>query len=435
MKYVELGAARSPTYAVCMERQKSEQEGEDTIYFEVRFFDAQSQLELREKRIKIEKQSVTLECAKKNILIARYGEGGMTRKGHLAIDVDRGVVVGDYPWASLDKDAEHGHSDESYECVYEAKFDEAEDQDKFLIFSQNLTNFQLFDFSDQSEPPRVVHSGSSVVYELNWRRLNRTTLYDGVLYCGPRCDISVRAHCGDYFEDTSDARCVDLFAFDLKDCSVHPIVNLIESHNDSRPKPTYYVNGIDLDSRHIVHENDRVLTNEHSRSIYADTLYSGPPYFLSPTSLILPMHRSYVEVTLHPNSASAFKAEAEDVAEQRKVRAELLRKEAEAEEKRLKKIREEAAKKEKKREEENVARAALADTGEALKGRVKKWEYSYGFIEISEPKEHRKAGTIFAHISDFKNRGKKRIRKGQMVEFSIVSVEGGKFKANEVNLV
>ena len=37
-------------------------------------------------------------------------------------------------------------------------------------------------------------------------------------------------------------------------------------------------------------------------------------------------------------------------------------------------------------------------------GRVKKWEYSYGFIEISEPKEHRKAGTIFAHISDFKNR-------------------------------
>ena len=47
-----------------------------------------------------------------------------------------------------------------------------------------------------------------------------------------------------------------------------------------------------------------------------------------------------MEVTLHPNSASAFKAEAEDVAEQRKVRAELLRKEAEAEEKRQKKIRE-----------------------------------------------------------------------------------------------
>ena len=71
MKYVELGAVRSPTYAVCMERQKSEEEGEDTIYFEVRFFDAQSQLELKEKRIKIEKQSVMLECAKKNILIAR----------------------------------------------------------------------------------------------------------------------------------------------------------------------------------------------------------------------------------------------------------------------------------------------------------------------------------------------------------------------------
>ena len=54
----------------------------------------------------------------------------------------------------------------------------------------------------------------------------RTTLYDGVLYCNPKCDISVRAHCGDYFEDTSDTRCIDLFAFDLKDCSVHPVQSL-----------------------------------------------------------------------------------------------------------------------------------------------------------------------------------------------------------------
>lgn len=51
-------------------------------------------------------------------------------------------------------------------------------------------------------------------------------MYDGVLYCNPKCDISVRAHCGDYFEDTSDTRCIDLFAFDLKDCSVHPVQSL-----------------------------------------------------------------------------------------------------------------------------------------------------------------------------------------------------------------
>ena len=60
----------------------------------------------------------------------------------MAIDVNTGEVVGDYPWAELDKDADHGHSD-SYECVYEAKFDEAPGEDKFLIFSQNLTNFQV----------------------------------------------------------------------------------------------------------------------------------------------------------------------------------------------------------------------------------------------------------------------------------------------------
>ena len=67
-------------------------------------------------------------------------------------------------------------------------------------------------------------------------------------------------------------------------------------------------------------------------------------------------------------------------------------------------ISEDAEKQKKKREEEIAAKAAIAESGEALKGRVKKWEYSYGFIEISEPKEHRKAGGIFAHISDFKNR-------------------------------
>ena len=71
----------------------------------------------------------------------------MTKRGLMAIDVNTGEVVGDYPWAALDKDADHGHSD-SYECVYEAKFDEAPGEDKFLIFSQNLTNFQVRKSSD-----------------------------------------------------------------------------------------------------------------------------------------------------------------------------------------------------------------------------------------------------------------------------------------------
>ena len=47
-----------------------------------------------------------------------------------------------------------------------------------------------------------------------------------------------------------------------------------------------------------------------------------------------------MEVTLHPNSESAFKAEAEDVEEQRKIRAELLKRKAEAEERKQKKSRE-----------------------------------------------------------------------------------------------
>ena len=52
------------------------------------------------------------------------------------------------------------------------------------------------------------------------------------------------------------------------------------------------------------------------------------------------MARSYVEVTLHPNSESALSAEAEDIAEQREIEAELLKRKAEAEERKKKKIRE-----------------------------------------------------------------------------------------------
>ena len=88
----------------------------------------------------------------------------------------------------------------------------------------------------------------------------------------------------------------------------------------------------------------------------------------------------------------------------------------------------------KRHEEEEAARAAIADKGEALKGRVKKWESSYGLIEISEQKEHRKVGGIFAHISDFENRGKKRIREGQKVEFKVVSQQykyRGKYRVRQ----
>ena len=47
------------------------------------------------------------------------------------------------------------------------------------------------------------------------------------------------------------------------------IVNLIESESEERRRrpPTYHVDDLDLDLRRvIVTDNDRVLTNEHSRS-------------------------------------------------------------------------------------------------------------------------------------------------------------------------
>lgn len=50
---------------------EEESEGDEHIFFEIRFFDPESQSELRERRIKVPKQSVVLECAKKNLLIAR----------------------------------------------------------------------------------------------------------------------------------------------------------------------------------------------------------------------------------------------------------------------------------------------------------------------------------------------------------------------------
>ena len=46
-------------------------------------------------------------------------------------------------------------------------------------------------------------------------------------------------------------------------------MNLIESHSEEK-RPTYHVDELDL-LRRVVTDNDRVLTNEHSRSDTSQT--------------------------------------------------------------------------------------------------------------------------------------------------------------------
>ena len=94
MARVLLGNATT-AYAVCFQGQNPNEESSEgsseEIFYEIRFFDPETQSEIPERKVVLRRQSVVIQCAKKNLLIVKY-EAGVTNKGLLALDVNTGEV-------------------------------------------------------------------------------------------------------------------------------------------------------------------------------------------------------------------------------------------------------------------------------------------------------------------------------------------------------
>jgi cold shock CspA family protein len=428
VKYAELGAVeKRPVYIL----SHGELPGEATSTI-ISFYDATTGKEIKDKKIVLAAaENVCIECVRGNRAIARNG----VAKTFIVLDLDNGNVMAEYKYIDLCKHADHGHKiGEQYqlECVYEVKMDQDPKSNQFVIFSQNMASFQLFEFSkdDNAPPPKVVRSGSTLVYEMSWRMLGKVSLYRGVLYAAPTADIEVRAHCGDFFDDHNDVRSVDLFAFDLTDYTLHPIINMIERGDD-----TASGGGGGSNNRafaYSANDNEKVLMNEHSRFVYADSSNYRCPFFAGADFLVLSMRQSYVEVIFHRDARNANEADADELFALHNKREKLKKKEGEIAEKKKRDKEDRAAK---RVSEEKAAKTKLANNEQIHKGRVKRWEYSHGFLEATDSKDAKKAGGIFVHISEFKNRGNKRIRVGQRVTFKVVSQDKGRVKAVNVNFV
>ncbi len=402
----------------------------------VRLYDVETRRELEEKRIELgAKDGVYLECAKGNRAILRHERGRRV----LFVDLENACVVAEYPYAELCKNAGHVHTHEYMpECRYEVRMDQDPESRQFILFSQNVMNFELFEYSTESpaSQPEVINSNaSSLVYELPFRSLDKISLYRGSLYACPRADVAVRHHCGDYFEDQAHVSAVDFFAFDLSDCTLHPIINMIEKEDDGNRSHHHHHKGSGgVFPTHYV--NDKVLLNEHSRLIYptVGSFYSSP-FFAGPNAAVLAMDDAFIEVNFHPDPKSVNGVEGIILAEEERRREESERRRRAKGANRKKRRRTPKEPTPAMKEEIAEARTAVADQDVELKGRVKKWEYSHGFLSVAEPAEYKKIGGVFVHISDIENRRKRKIRSGQKVSFKVVTQPGNRYKAAGVRLL
>ena len=134
------------------------------------------------------------------------------------------------------------------------------------------------------------------------------------------------------------------------------------------------------------------------------------PYFLDDHTLLLPMLESYLRIDLHRTHRGAADADAlqlydAHLRKQARERREAERRQREAE-LRAKRDAEKRQKAEARREAAARARDAFVGTGLVLKGKVKRWTHSYGFLKVSSPMDARPLGDVFVHISGFVDRGK-----------------------------
>ena len=393
---------------------------------------------IKECTIEFPERIVTLECVKGSRAIVKdeFGKQFIFVNLEPRSDPKQSAILASYSTTDLCKDASHEHSASRFPgCVYEAKMDASPGRNEFVIFSQNLTCYQLFKYetevnkeeASEFDPlvPEVVASGSTMVYEMSWRMLNKVCLNDGVLYAVPSCDVYLRTHIGDFYRDQSDVFGVGVYAFNLMESpAFHPIASFLQANSD-------------MGNLHEI-----VLTNEYSRRLLADPMSHQYPFFINDSQMVMPMQRALMRFQFHSSfkAVNAIETDQLTVAHEKEVAAERRKQELarKKHEKQLKRAQQEKLRKEKKANEEKTIREKYIAQNAQLNGKITNWKGSYGFIVAQNnpgKPDTKKIGTVFVHISDFVNRGKRHVKAGQRVAFKVAKADDGRYKAVEVEML
>ncbi len=428
----------------------------------VLFFDAATGDKLPERTLSFPGREVTLEACKGTRAMLRDAQS----KDFLFYDIGSAPprLVSAYGCRDVCRDASHDHENpRTLECVYEVKFDSDPDRKQFLIFAQNMTSYQLFEYDDdedytEGEEPEVIASGSTLCYELNWRTLRAASLCSGVLVSGAQREVQLRTHSGDYFTDDCDVDEFAVHAFDLYSCQVLPVacllVNPFAAPVDALERAAAAKGGaaaapygaLALSDRQFETNHSVALMNDHSRRWFLTNCKGAHTHWADPRTLLVAMPHSYLAVNIHAGEDPAGGTAEADLGQlapfaelRRREEEERRRKEAEAARKAALKVQRE----EDKRKRRQRALGKYVDQEVEATGKLVQWNNnSYGFLQPFE-QDLRPLGNIFVHISDMTMApssrggagGRKTVRRFQRFSFNVKSQKDGKFRAANVRQI
>ena len=290
-------------------------------------------------------------------------------------------------------------------CNYIAKFDVNPRRKQFLIYSQNLTFYQLMEYSNEEmDSPQVLLVGSTYLYELTERTFNNILLSNGILFSAPIFEVYPKMK-KEYHPGMPNLAALAVFAINLHDQKTTkcPLISVMEEKS-----------GLVLS-----------LMNECSRSIFwdkkdkRDANFAGISKFTQRFLHLVDDYTLTVSIGnatyLHIDMSISGKEVAEREATQlynhqiikQKLERERIKREAEIQ--RIEKEKEAKRKiKDKERIEviDKLRKKYVDKSGSeyALQGKIHTWKKSYGFVRAKG--EAKDLGNIFVHITDVKNKKK-----------------------------
>ena len=311
----------------------------------------------------------------------------------------------------LDEDKEKSESGEDF--VVRSKFDCNPARKQFVIYSRNLSFYQLMSYDEGFTVPTILYRGSTVIYGLHSAAsLRQAVLMNGILFVAPVSDVHPT------FDDPindiywPDPRSATITALDLKSTQNSSGIPFFTSQ--------IMVGGSE---RGISHYQRPLLNGLASRFPLRDSKLSM--LFATDEKLLVDAGRRKI-VSFDFSKTSREVAELEATQFFDEEQAEIARIAAAEEEKRRnqeirdRKRQEESERKEKllneKREKlEKMKEKYAADI--QITGKIDCWKTGFGFLKGSG--EASELGSVFVHISAFENRSEIFIRQGMPVFFRV----------------
>ena len=284
-------------------------------------------------------------------------------------------VVAEFSHSKSDSDTPT--ADQNQPSIYRyAKFDSNPDRSQFVVFTQDLSSFQLMDFDDESAT--LLHRGGAFNGELREPDCRRAILSNGLLFAISFNETLSYEEDMDEHVSWPNPHVANILVFDLKSGkskSGHPLVSLTTSFNPGSTLLNGFLN------KFRFYSDKLVLSNVSDDRLLISTGYAN--------LLKLDSSRTSREVAEH----EANELEEEQLAIRQELEAKIAAKESK--------------------------KAALAARYKSsyISGFVKFWKGSFGFV--TPEGNAAELGDVYLHLSQVENSLQVFLQRGVRVFFYV----------------